>query len=37
MFLAQQIDIVYMKMTIIFSSHQEQKKDLRFQKYRLNF
>jgi hypothetical protein len=37
MFLAPQTDIVYMKMTIIFSNQEEQKKDFRFQKYRLNF
>jgi hypothetical protein len=37
MFLAPQTDLVYMKMTIIFSSQEEQKRDFRFQKYRPNF
>jgi hypothetical protein len=37
MFLAPQTDTVYMTMTIIFSNQEEQKKDFRFQSYRLNF
>jgi len=37
MFLAPQTDTVYMKMRIIFSNQEEQKKDFKFQSYRLNF
>jgi hypothetical protein len=37
MFLAPQTDIVYMKMTIIFSNQEELKRGFRCQKYRLNF
>jgi hypothetical protein len=37
MFLAPQTGTVYMTMRIIFSNQEEQKKDFKFQSYRLNF